>query len=129
MVVPLNRADDFEQVHTFAEDVARLVAGRDPDHLTIEQRKDKRRGRVYIDTLRNSYGQTAVAPYAVRPKAGAPVATPLDWGELRDPELNSQSYTMTNIFRRLAHKGDPWDKLWHEPCSLNDPRRRLNALG
>jgi len=128
VVVPLDRAADFDQVRTFAEDVARLVAGRDPDHLTVEQRKDKRRGRVYIDTLRNSYGQTAVAPYAVRAKPGAPVATPLDWGELKNLELNSQSYTMTNIFRRLGQKGDPWDNMWHEPCSLNEPRRRLKAI-
>ena len=128
VVVPLDRAADFDQVRTFAEDVARLLVSRDPEHLTIEQRKAKRRGCVYIDTLRNSYGQTVVAPYAVRAKAGAPVATPLDWEELKDPELNSQSYTLTNIFRRLVNKGDPWDKLWHEPCSLNEPRGRLNAL-
>lgn len=128
VTVPLDRSSSFNQVRTFAEDVAKLLASRHSEHMTIEQRRDKRRGRVYIDTMRNSYGQTAVAPYAVRAKPGAPMATPLDWEELKNPGLNSQSYTLTNIFKRLDQNGDPWVGIWHAACSLDKPRRHLDAL-
>jgi bifunctional non-homologous end joining protein LigD len=128
VVVPLDRSSGFDAVRTFAEDIAKLMASRDTEHLTIEQRKEKRHDYVYIDTMRNSYGQTAVAPYAVRAKPRAPVATPLNWEELQDPGMNAQSYTMTNIFSRFAKMKDPWDKLWHEASSLNGPRRHLKTL-
>ena len=128
VVVPLDRGADFDYMRTFAEDVAGLLASRDPEHLTVEQHKDKRRGRVYIDTMRNSYGQTAVTPYATRALPGAPVAAPIDWDELKDPHLHSQSYTTTNIFNRLDQKGDPWQGMWRQARSLNEPRRRLDAI-
>ena len=51
--------------------------------------------------MRNAYAQTAVSPYALRAKSGAPIATPLDWSEVSDPHLDSQRYNMRNIFRRL----------------------------
>ena len=54
----------------------------DPAHRTVEQRKDNRGDRMYLDVMRNAYAQTAVAPYAVRARRGAPVATPLEWDEL-----------------------------------------------
>jgi bifunctional non-homologous end joining protein LigD len=83
---------------------------------------------VFLDYLRNSYAQTSVPPYAVRAKAGAPVATPLDWDELGDSSLNSQTYTITNIFRRLGQKGDPWKGMMRYAQSLDEPRRRLDGL-
>ncbi|MGV2830013.1 non-homologous end-joining DNA ligase LigD [Myxosarcina sp. GI1(2024)] len=60
-----------------------------------------------LDTKRNAYAQTAVPPYAVRMKPGAPIATPLDWEELSDRHLHSQTYAIGNTFRRLGQKPDP----------------------
>ena len=54
-------------------------------------RKEKREGRLFLDTARNAYAQTAVAPYAVRALPGAPVAAPLDWDELGDSSLDARN--------------------------------------
>jgi bifunctional non-homologous end joining protein LigD len=71
--------------------------------LTIEQRKSERKGRVFLDYLRNAYAQTAIAPYAIRPKPAATVATLLDWDEL-DSNLTSDKYTLKNVFRCLSQE-------------------------
>jgi bifunctional non-homologous end joining protein LigD len=63
---------------------------------------------VLVDTARNTYAQTVVAPYAVRAIPGAPVATPLAWDELADPELHPRRWTLRTIPERLAERGDPW---------------------
>ena len=128
VLVPLNRRANFDKVREFAQDTAKLLAQRHSDKLTIEARKAKRRGRLLIDTARNAYAQTAVAPYAVRAKPGAPVATPLDWDELGNKKLNSQSYNVRNIFRRLGRKTDPWKDLPRLGRSLKEARRRLDAI-
>jgi bifunctional non-homologous end joining protein LigD len=76
LTVPLDRRADFDTVRGFARDVAEELARRHPDRLTTEQRKDKRKGRLYLDAMRNAYAQTAVPPYAVRARPGATVAAP-----------------------------------------------------
>lgn len=106
VTVPLDRTCSFEEVKAFALQCARRLLEKEPEHVTIEIRKDKRQGRVFIDTLRNQYGSTAVAPYAVRAHPGAPIATPLYWEELLDKSLSSQTYTIKNISSRLRQS--PW---------------------
>jgi bifunctional non-homologous end joining protein LigD len=128
IVVPLDRAADFEQSRTFARDVARLAAARNPEELTTEQRRVKRGERVFLDVMRNAYGQTGAPPYAVRPRPGAPVAAPLDWNEIGDSDLRPNSYTIENIFRRLGQMGDPWKGMTHHARSLGEPSRRLKKL-
>lgn len=86
--VPLDWNADFDGVRRFATHVADLLVARHPERLTREHRKTKRGTRVYLDMLRNAYAQSAVAPYAVRPLEGAPVATPLDWEELGRSDLH-----------------------------------------
>jgi len=108
VVVPLDRSADFDAVRDFASRAADTLAERYPDTLTAEQRKDKRKGRLYLDVMRNAYGQTAVMPYSLRAKSGAPVATPLGWDELGAGDLTAQSYHLGNLFRRLAQIDDPW---------------------
>jgi DNA primase len=109
----------------FPDWVRRVVAG-DPDRLTVEQRKAKRHGRVFIDTLRNAYAQTAVAPYSVRPRPGAPVATPLEWNELSARGLEPQRYRAATIPRRLARRNDPWALIDRRSRSLARARRGLD---
>jgi bifunctional non-homologous end joining protein LigD len=106
--VPLDGSTGFDEVRPIARTLARAVVERDPDLLTVEQRKDKRGRRVFVDWLRNGYGQHAVAPYAVRAKPEAPVAVPLDWEEALSAGFHPRRYTIDNIFRRLARKHDPW---------------------
>lgn len=119
VVVPLAREVEFDEVRKAARRLAEQVAGEAPDRLTVEMAKVDRQGRLFLDYLRNSYGQTTVAPYAVRAKPGAPVATPLDWDELDDTGLNAQSYTIQNIFRRLGQKDDPWRDMREQAQSLH----------
>jgi bifunctional non-homologous end joining protein LigD len=128
LVVPLDHSADFETVRDFARAFAEVMAARDPKRLTTATRKSERKGRLFLDYLRNAYGQTSVAPYTVRAKPGAPVATPLDWDELAEPGLQSQSYTLQNIFQRLSQKEDPWRDIWSQARSLDEPRRYLDEL-
>lgn len=123
VTVPLDRSADFDEVRGFARRCAELLAGRHPKALTVEQRKAKRRGRVYIDTMRNAYAQTAVAPYAVRAREGAPVATPVDWDELGRTE--PRTYTIGSLFRRLGRKDDPWAKIDREAGAIGPASERL----
>lgn len=118
VVVPLDRSADFDRVRAAARGIGAGLAEKHPDLVTIEQRKRSRGDRVYIDYLRNAFGQTAVAPYAVRPLPGAPVATPLDWEEVDRPDLGPRRYGLKSIFRRLGHKADPWRNIARRARSL-----------
>ena len=111
VIVPLDRTQDFDTVRDFAKDLSDRLAEQYPDQLTTEMNKEERGNRLFLDYLRNSYGQNSIAPYTVRPLPGAPVATPLRWDELSNPDLHSQRYTTANIFRRLGQIQDPWKKL------------------
>jgi bifunctional non-homologous end joining protein LigD len=128
VVVPLRRGADFDTVRQFARDVATVVAADDPDHRTVEQRKDKRGDRIYLDVMRNAYAQTAVAPYAVRAHRGAPVATPLDWDELRGRGLKPDRFTIRDVPKRIAEQGDPWADMRRRARSLTRPMQRLAKL-
>ncbi len=128
VVVPLDRSADFDTARAFAKDVATVLAHRRPDALTVEIRKDDRGDRLFLDYLRNAYGQNTVAPYGVRAIPGAPVATPLEWDELADRDLHSKTYTVENIFRRLGQKEDPWKGYMRHAHSLKKPRNRLDEM-
>jgi bifunctional non-homologous end joining protein LigD len=108
--------------------MAALLAKRHGNALTVEQRKNKRRGRIYLDVMRNAYGQTAVMPYTVRALPGAPVATPLTLDELGDAKLAPQRWNIGNILRRLGQKKDPWIAIRRHAASSRSARRALDAL-
>jgi bifunctional non-homologous end joining protein LigD len=126
VLAPLDRDAGFDEVRAFAQQVAELLVGREPSQFTIEQRKDKRRGRLYLDTARNAYAQTAVAPYAVRALPGAPVACPIDWSELN--RVEPRSFTLRTTPRRVARKPDPWAGIRSNARSLREPSHRLEQL-
>ena len=125
VVVPLQRRLGFDDVRAFARDVGAVAARREPQLFTIEQRKAKRGDRVLIDVMRNGYAQTAVAPYAVRARPGAPVATPLHWDELSDGRTRADRWTIKTIGRRLDSDGDPWKDIAAKPATLTQARSRL----
>jgi bifunctional non-homologous end joining protein LigD len=126
VVMPLRPGADVEVVRDFAAELALLVAARDPDRLSVEWRKAKRQGRLLLDTARNGYAQTLVAPYSVRPRPEAPVATPIEWAELG--RVEPRSYTMTNLRRRLARKPDPWAGMPAHAAPFDPVRSRLDEL-
>jgi len=126
--VPLDGSASYDQVSSFAKCLAELLGAQHPDEVTTEQRKANRGDRVFLDVLRNAYGQTAVAPYSVRARPTAPIATPLDWAELDDPELTPDRYTIGNIFRRLSQKRDPWADMEMHARGIGDASARLEKL-
>jgi bifunctional non-homologous end joining protein LigD len=128
VVVPLQRRAEFDEVREFARDVAVVAAARDPQLFTNEQRKAKRDGRILIDVMRNAYGHTSVAPYAVRARPGAPVATPLDDGELSDRGTRPDRWTLATIPERIERDGDPWREIGRRAHALSGARGRLRDV-
>ena len=128
VVSPIKPRHGFDRVREFAGQVADVLAARHSDVLTTAQRKNKREGRLFLDVMRNAYGQTAVPPYAVRGRQGATVATPIDWDELGNSKMNARRYTIENIPRRLANKDDPWADIWRHKRSLDGPEDKLKSI-
>jgi bifunctional non-homologous end joining protein LigD len=120
VVVPLDRSADFDTVRAFARGFGEKLAAKYPDRFTIELSKEKRKGRLFLDYLRNSYGQTGVAPYGVRAKNGAPVATPITWDEL-DKIKSSQEYNIRNIMARMDKRGDAWKNIDKDAARVKSP--------
>jgi bifunctional non-homologous end joining protein LigD len=108
VVVPLSRRHDWERVHGFARKFAEVMAEDSPARYTARMAKAVRKGKIFIDYVRNARGATAVAAYSARARSGAPVATPLAWDELR-PGLAPDRFTVETLPRRLAGlAADPW---------------------
>ena len=126
--VPLRPEEDFDTVRGFARDAAAVLVSRSPGQLTVEQRKEQRGQRLYLDLMRNAYAQTVIAPYAVRARRGAPVATPLHWAELSDGGLRPRRFTLRTMADRLARSADPWAGMARHRRGLPGARRRLAAL-
>jgi bifunctional non-homologous end joining protein LigD len=125
VVVPLDSSATFDEVRAFARDVAAELVRRDPDQRTIEMRKEKRGARLLVDIMRNAYGQTAVAPYAIRAFAGAPVAMPLAWRDLERGAIGPRTFTIRNVSEYLRVNGDPWSGMARRARSIRLARRRL----
>ncbi len=104
VVVPIRPTLSFEVVHEVAELLARRAVEQHPDVLTTEFMKAKRGDRIFLDIHRNAYAQTAVAPYSVRPRAGAPVAAPVTWDEVAEDTLKPDGFSM----RATLERPDLW---------------------
>ena len=104
VLVPIERRATFPQAHELAERITRLLAARHPGVVTAEWLKAKRRG-VFIDYNQNGHGKTIASAYSVRPRAGAPVSTPLHWDEVT-PKLDDRAFTMAAVLGRVERDGD-----------------------
>jgi bifunctional non-homologous end joining protein LigD len=102
--VPIARQHTHEETRRFADIVASAARNAAPHLVTTERQRNRRHG-VYVDTKMNGHGQQLVAPYSVRPLAGAPVATPLRWEEL-DDTLDPAAFTPHVMLRRVGERGD-----------------------
>jgi len=83
VIAPLTPKAEWPQVKDFAYRLAQAVAQNDPKHFTAALAKSRRKGRIFVDYLRNQRGATAVMPYSARTRAGASVAAPISWGEMK----------------------------------------------
>lgn len=107
VIAPLSGRQDWETVKGFARGVAEKLAETEPDRFVATMSKAKRRGRIFIDWLRNERGATAVAPYSPRAKPEASVATPVAWTELSRIEA-ANVFTIPAVLQRIKRKTDPW---------------------
>jgi bifunctional non-homologous end joining protein LigD len=82
VVVPLDASEDWPTVKSFAERFSRAISEAEPKMFTANIRKEQRKGRIFLDWLRNQRGATAVMPYSARGREGAPVSAPVAWDEL-----------------------------------------------
>jgi bifunctional non-homologous end joining protein LigD len=119
VVVPLVRRHGWDEVRQFARAVALHLARKAPERFVATPGESNRRGKIFIDYLRNSRGATAVVPYSLRARPGATVATPLAWDELSDKTPPS-TFTLKSLPRRIEQKRDPWANFGRE-------RQRLSA--
>ncbi len=128
VVVPLRPQLDWDEMKAFSKAMAEEMARREPGAYTTTMAKKSRRGRIFIDYLRNQRGATAIAAYSARARPGAPVAAPLSWKEVEDG-VRSDAFTIATLPRRLATLSrDPWNDLakvkQSVPAAL---RRKLRA--
>jgi bifunctional non-homologous end joining protein LigD len=126
VIVPLTGRHDFDEVRRFARDVADTLAAAHPDRLTTAARKKDRGDRLYLDVQRNGYAQTAVAPYTVRARPGAPVAVPVAWDQLDEPDFGPRRWTIADAVDQA--RTNPWAGVMSRGRALGPARRRLDAL-
>ncbi len=108
VVVPIRATLDWEQAKGFTKTIADLMARTFPGRFIAVMSKSRRKGKIFIDYLRNAEGATAIAPYSLRARANAPVATPIAWDELTE-DVRFDHFNLRTVPPRLsALKSDPW---------------------
>ena len=111
VVVPMRRGPSWSEAKGFCKAVSDFVVRAAPDRYIATMSKAARKGKIFVDYLRNDRGATAVAPYSTRAKPGAPVSVPITWDEL-GANLKSDHFKIANLPARLAKlKRDPWAAL------------------
>jgi bifunctional non-homologous end joining protein LigD len=119
VLVPVERRYTFDQTREFSEIVAGAIARTHRGLATTEWSKSKRRG-VLIDSNQNGEGKTIASAYSVRPRAGAPVSTPLRWDEV-DDKLDPSAFTMDVVLERVRALGDLFEGVLTTKQRLKTP--------
>jgi len=127
ILVPLDPVHDYARVRRFVETVGRMVATADPDAATLEWDIPRRGPRVFIDHNQNIGGKTTASVYSVRPKPGAPVSTPLLWGEVGD--VQPGDFTIATIWERLRKHGDLYHPVLEGGQILDAAEAALGLVG
>jgi bifunctional non-homologous end joining protein LigD len=125
VLVPVARRSTYADAYEFAELVSRSLEGENPGLVTTEWLKKKRRG-VLVDHRQNGHGKTIASPYSVRPKAGAPVSTPLRWEELGE-EVRPRDFGMREALARVEKHGDLFEPVLQGGQALGPALRQLRT--
>ena len=107
VVIPLVRGHSWDHHRDFAEAIARIMAEEEPDRFVANMSKAKRKGKIFVDYLRNTRGATAIAPYSARARKGAPFSAPLTWAALAKLD-DAHPYAVGD-----KPRGDPWSDYFH----------------
>jgi bifunctional non-homologous end joining protein LigD len=126
--VPVEPVYTYEETRTFADLISRLAIAEEPSLFTTPRAVAKRqKNRVYFDYLQNGRSKTIAAPYVLRAYGGAPVATPLDWSEVRHG-LHPTQFNITNALDRFAARGDLFAGVLHAPQELDAALPKIEKL-
>lgn len=106
VVAPIRRTLDFATLKAFTRALAERFAEQDPSRFVATMSKARRKGKIFVDYLRNDRTSTAIAPYSARAREGAPVAMPVTWKELASLD-RANSFDIQAARRRLT-RADPW---------------------
>jgi bifunctional non-homologous end joining protein LigD len=128
VIAPTDGRATFGEVAALGNRIAKLVCDRHPDLVTTEFYKKDRKGRLFLDTLRNALGATIIAVYSVRGRPHAPISAPLEWREVDDPEMTPNGFHLRDIRARLDRVGDPWATLRNRLGSVDSAEAALDAL-
>jgi bifunctional non-homologous end joining protein LigD len=128
VIAPLDDAATLDEVAALTTRIAGLLCSRHPELLTMEFYKKDRKGRLFVDVMRNAIGATLVAPYSLRGRPGAPLSAPIGWEEVEDPALSADGIRLRDVRERLDHRGDPWRDLRVAPGSVAAALRAIDAL-
>lgn len=107
--VPIDPKYSWDEIKAFSRTIADALEERAPERYTANSRKNVRKGKIFIDYLRNGFGASAVAPYSVRNRKGAPVACPIEWKEL-SARLKPDGISMKKAMARIRAKKNPWKR-------------------
>jgi bifunctional non-homologous end joining protein LigD len=126
--VPIEPIYTYDEARTFAELIARLAVAEQPRLFTTPRAVAKReKNRVYFDYLQIGRSKTIAAPYVLRAYPGAPVATPLEWSEVRTG-LRPSDFTLANARERFARTGDLFAGVLESPQHLDEALGKLEKL-
>src|SRR5690606_25573929 len=125
VIAPLARRAEWPQVKAFARGFAQMVASDEPQRYVAQASKAKRKGRIFVDWLRNERGSTAISPYSTRARKGAPVATPVSWKELDGLDA-ANAFHIADMEARLK-SADPWEESYGWNQSIT--KKLLAAVG
>jgi bifunctional non-homologous end joining protein LigD len=108
VVVPFKKGPSWDKAKGFSRAFAEAMVKEAPHRFTVNSRIVARKGKIFIDYLRNGEGASAVAPYSTRARKGAPIALPLDWKSLAGLKSGNE-FTLDRIAKHL--KSDPWKNI------------------
>jgi bifunctional non-homologous end joining protein LigD len=128
VVVPIARRSGWDEVKEFTRQFCRMLSDKVPGQYVTNMSMAKRKGKIFLDYLRNARGATAISAYSVRARRVCPVSTPLSWAEVT-PSLDPEAFTPATVVRRLSSlKHDPWEGFWTSKQALTKSMREAVGM-
>lgn len=125
IIIPLKGKDTFKKVRNFAKKIVSDLVKENEDCLVGKPNPKSKSKKIFLDYLRNAYGQTGIAPYSLRARKSGSVATPVRWKEVFKKDFDSQAYTYKTIQRRLNKIKDPWSNFWKHAISIKTIEKKI----
>ncbi len=127
VIVPIVIGPDWSIVKRFTHDIARQLAAREPQRFVASMSKARRKGKMFVDYLRNSRGATAIAPWSTRARSGATVAVPVRWADLDSLQSGGQ-YSVYSAAEQAQSSDDPWPDYFTLEQHMPDAMAAFDAM-